>query len=40
MSDKVIVIEDGTIIQSGSAKDITHISREKSVKFSSIKANT
>ena len=40
MSDKVIVIEDGTVIQSGSAKDITHISREKSVKFSSIKANT
>jgi iron(III) transport system ATP-binding protein len=40
MSDKVIVIEDGIIIQSGSAKDITHISREKSVKFSSIKANT
>ena len=26
MSDKVIVIEDGTIIQSGSAKDITPVS--------------
>jgi len=36
MSDRVIVIEDGSIKQHGSANDITNISREKSIDFSSI----
>ena len=36
MSDRVIVIEDGSIKQQGTAKDITNISREKSIEFSSI----
>ena len=40
MSDKVIVIDDGQIVQSGSAKDITHISPEKSVKLGSIISNS
>ena len=36
MSDRVIVIEDGAIKQQGIAKDITNITREKSLEFSSI----
>ena len=36
MSDRVIVIEEGAIKQHGTAKDITNISREKSIDFSSI----
>ena len=37
MSDRVIVIEDGSIKQQGTASDITNISREKSIDFSSIR---
>ena len=36
MSDRVIVIENGSIKQQGTAKDITNIVREKSIDFSSI----
>ena len=33
MSDRVILLEDGMIKQSGIAKDITHLNKEKSIKI-------